>query len=77
MFDIIRSYISKEDYYLIILSNGIYIKNYQKIIGINDDEIIIGIDNTIYKIKGSKFVLTKSIAQELMIRGTVESVNRL
>lgn len=77
MFDIIRSYISKEDYYLIILSNGIYIKNYQKIIGINDDEIIIEIDNTIYKIKGSKFVLTKSIAQELMIRGTVESVNRL
>ena len=77
MFDIIRSYISKEDYYLIILKNGIYIKNYQKLIGITDEEILIEIDNSIYKIKVSKFVLTKSIEHELMIKGCVESVNRL
>lgn len=77
MFDIIRSYISKEDYYLIILSNGIYIKNYQKLIGITNDEVIIEINNNIYKIKGSNFILTKSIEHELMIKGIVESVSRL
>lgn len=74
MFDIIRSYISKEDYYIIILDNGLYVKNYQKLIGINDNEIMMEINNKIYKIKGSNFILTKSINQEIMIRGKVESV---
>lgn len=77
MFDIIRSYIDKEDYYLIILSNGIYIKNFQKLIGIREDEVIIEIANGIFKIKGSNFILTKSIEREIMIKGIVESVNRL
>ncbi|MDE5631152.1 MAG: hypothetical protein K2I70_06095 [Bacilli bacterium] len=77
MFDIIRSYIAKEDYYLIILSNGIYVKNYQKLIGIKDDEVLIEIDKNIYKIKGSNFILTKSIEREVMIKGLVESVIRL
>ncbi len=77
MFDIIRSYIDKEKYYIIILSNGLYIKNYQKLININATEIILEIDKNIYKIKGSNFILTKSIDKELMIKGSVESVNRL
>ena len=77
MFDIIRSYIDKEKYYIIILSNGLYIKNYQKLININAEEIILEIDQSIYKIKGSNFILTKSIDKELMIKGSVESVNRL
>lgn len=77
MFDIIRSYIDKEDFYLIILSTGLYIKNYQKLIGIKDDEIILEINKFIYKIKGSNFILTKSIDRELMIKGSVESVSRL
>jgi len=77
MFDIIRSYIAKEDYYLIILNSGIYIKNYQKLIGIKEDEIIIEIGENLYKIKGSNFILTKSIDKELMIKGCVESVVRL
>ncbi len=49
MFDIIRSYIAKEDYYLIILNSGIYIKNYQKLIGIKEDEIIIEIGENLCK----------------------------
>lgn len=77
MFDIIRSYIDSESFYLIILKNGIYIKNYEKLLGINEDEIMLELDNKLYKIKGSNFILTKSIDRELMIKGIVESVNRL
>lgn len=77
MFDIIRSYIDSESFYLIILKNGIYIKNYEKLLGINEDEIMLELDNKLYKIKGSNFILTKSIDRELMIKGVVESVNRL
>lgn len=77
MFDIIRSYIDKEEYYIIILKNGIYIKNYNKLLGITNNEIILEIDNQLFKIKGSNFILTKSIDKEVMIKGLVESVNRL
>lgn len=77
MFDIIKSYISNEEFYIIILKNGVYLKNYNKIIGIDDDEVIIEIDNHIYKIKGHGFILTKTIGKELSIKGYVESVNRL
>lgn len=77
MFDIIRSYISKEDYYLIIMNKGIYIKNYQKIISITINEILIEINESVYKIIGSDLALTKSIEDEIMIKGQIESVARL
>ncbi len=77
MLDIIKSYISNEKFYIIIMDSAIYIKNYSKIINIADDEIIIEISGTLYKIKGSSFSLTKSINRELEIKGYVESVDKL
>ena len=48
MLDIIKSYISNEKFYIIIMGSAIYIKNYSKIINIADDEIIIEISGTLY-----------------------------
>lgn len=74
MFDILKSYLDKEKYYIIVMPNDIYIKNYSKIINIEDKEILIEIDSKIYKIVGANFILKKSIVNELKISGTVESV---
>ena len=52
MFDIIKSYFSKEEYYIILTKNYLYIKNYTKIINIEENEILLEINSKIYKIKG-------------------------
>lgn len=77
MFDIIRSYLDKESFYLLILKDGLYIKNYEKLLGITEGEVMLQIASNLYQIKGSHLILTKSIDQELMIKGSIESVNRL
>lgn len=76
MLDIIRSYFKDEKYYLVVFSDGIYIKNYDNILSLDDHEIIISIDSEIYKIKGSKFILSKTVGRELMINGVIESIDK-
>lgn len=74
MLDIIKSYFSKEDYYLIVTNNNLYIKNYTKIIDINDKEILVNINNRIIKINGENLTLIKIISKDLSIKGSIESV---
>lgn len=74
MFDVIRSYISKEDFYIIVLKNNLYIKNYSKLLSITDDEILVEIASKLYKISGIDFSLTKTIGKELLIKGSVERI---
>lgn len=77
MFNILSAYLEKEKYYLTIMENSIYIKNYTKLINIEENEILVEIDNGIYKINGKNFTLKKSILNELMINGHVESVKKI
>lgn len=77
MFDIIKSYFSKEDYYIILTKKYLYIKNYSKIINIEEKEILIEIDSKIYKIKGDNMMLTKSISKDLAIKGSIESIDKI
>lgn len=77
MFEIIKSYFQKEDFYLILTKNNFYIKNYAKIINIEPTEIIIGMDKQIIKVVGSDLRLKKIISKDLMITGTIESVKYL
>lgn len=77
MLDIIRSYISKEEYYIILLKNNVYIKNYSKIIGITDNEILIDIQGVIYKINGENFILTKNVGKEVILKGNVERITKI
>lgn len=74
MFDVIRSYISKEDFYIIILKNNLYIKNYSKLLSITDNEILVEIASKLYKINGNNFSLIKTIDKELLIKGSVERI---
>lgn len=74
MLDIIKSYFNKEDYYIIVTNNNLYIKNYTKVIDINETEALIDINNRIIKITGKDLTLIKIVSNDLSIRGTIESV---
>lgn len=74
MLDIIKSYFNKEEYYIIVTNNNLYIKNYQKVIDITDQEILIDINNRIIKITGQNLTLIKIISHDLSIKGIIESV---
>lgn len=77
MLDIIKSYFNKEEYYIIVTNNNLYIKNYQKVIDITDKEILIDINNRIIKITGQNLTLIKIISHDLSIKGIIESVKYL
>lgn len=77
MINIIKSFISDEDYYVIIVPKSVYIKGYNRLININENEVIIEIDSKLCKILGNNFSLIKSENKELQINGTVESFIKL
>ena len=60
MFDIIRSYFKDEKYYVVLFNDGIYIKNYNNILSLTDNEVLVNINDSIYKIKGKNFILSKT-----------------
>lgn len=77
MFNILNAYLDREEYYIIIMKNNIYIKGYNKLINISDNELLIEINHQIYKINGLNFSLKKSISSELFINGEIESVKKI
>ena len=74
MLDIIKSYFSKEDFYLIITNNNLYIKNYDKVINIEPTEILININNQLLKVIGKDLILKRIVSKDLAINGKIESV---
>ena len=74
MLDIIKSYFNKEDFYLIITNNNLYIKNYNKIINIEPTEILININDQLLKVTGQHLILKKIVSNDLAINGKIESV---
>lgn len=77
MFDIIRSYFKDEKYYVVLFNDGIYIKNYNNILSLTDNEVLVNINESIYKIKGKNFILSKTIGHELVVNGNIESIDKI
>lgn len=77
MLDIIKSYFNKEEYYIILTYNNLYIKNYTKVIDIAEQEILIDIQGKIIKITGHELTLIKIVSNDLSIKGFIESVKYL
>lgn len=75
LINIIKKYIDDKDYAIIITNDYIYIKNYTKLIKLNENTINIEINNKVYIIKGNNFKISKNISKELQINGHVESIN--
>lgn len=77
MIDILKSYLKNEEYYLIQTKNSVIIINYNKIITMEDDLLVLLIDNQKYKFKGKNFKIIKSIDKSLELKGNIESFEKI
>ena len=74
MLNTFANYFKNENYSLLIASNKLYINNYNKIINIKSNEIIIDVKHKRLFIFGKDFILKKMDKLELYITGSVTRV---
>ena len=77
MLDIIRSYFKDEKYYIVMFNDGVYIKNYNNILSLTEDELLININEILYRVKGKYFILSKTVGKELTVNGSIESIEKI
>lgn len=77
MLEIFKSYLNKEEYYIIIYSNFIYVYKYIDIIKFTDSFISLKLDKFKINISGSDLLITKLEKKELLIKGIINKVERL
>ena len=76
LIETLKTYLNKEEFYFIITSNYLYIKNYTNFLSMNENEILLNIKTNSYRIKGKELTLKRSENKELLIYGVIESINR-
>ena len=74
MLNTFTNYFKNENYSLLIASNKLYINNYNKIINIKSNEIIIDVKDKRLFIFGKDFILKKMYKIELYITGSITRV---
>lgn len=77
MFEIFKSYLKKEDYYVILYSNYIYIYKYLDIIKFTDKYISLKLNKIILNIYGYDLLITKMEKDELLIKGNINKVEKI
>ena len=77
MFEIFKSYLKKEDYYVILYSNYIYIFKYLDIIKFTDKYISLKLNKIILNIYGYNLLITKMEKDELLIKGNINKVEKI
>ena len=77
MLDIIKSYFSKEDYYIILLNDRLLIKNYKKLYELTDYGLIIEIGSNTYRIIGTSISLVKNYHKDLELIGNFEAIEKV
>ena len=77
MFEIFKSYLKKEDYYIILYSNYIYIFKYLDIIKFTDKYISLKLNNMILNIYGIDLLIKKMEKEELLIKGNITKLEKI
>jgi len=77
LLEIFKSYLNKEEYYIIIYSNFIYIYKYIDILKFTDSFISLKLDKFKINISGSNLLITKLEKKELLIKGNINKVERI
>lgn len=77
MLEIFRNYLKKEEYYIILYSNYIYIYNYKDIIKFTDTYISLEFNNLKLNIKGRDLLITKMEKDELLIKGNIINLEKV
>lgn len=74
MLNNLSSYLSSNEYRISILPSGVHVLNYESIIDITSELVIIKVSNRISKIKGKDMKAVKLDKKELLISGTILGV---
>lgn len=77
MFEIFKNYLRKEDYYIILYSNYIYVYRYIDIIKFTDKYISLKLNNMILNIYGIDLLIKKMEKEELLIKGNVTKLEKI
>ena len=77
MLDILKNYLRNEGYYIVLYSNYAYIYNYLEIIKFTDKLIILKLKDLKIHIKGTNMLITKMEKKELLIKGTINNVEKV
>jgi len=75
--EIFKNYLKKEEYYLILYSNYVYIYNYKEIKKFTDKHISIELNNLKINIHGFDLLITKMESNELLIKGNILKVEKI
>ncbi len=73
-FQQIRNYIEDKEFHIDIYSNKIHVINYQKIISLEPDKIMIKAPNYKIILLGRNFSLDQLLEQEILLEGTLVSL---
>ena len=74
MFKELNSIIKDKKFKIILLDSSVNINNYDDIILIDNDKILIKKDKDIIKIIGKDLSIAKAVDKELLIKGIIYSV---
>ena len=74
MFQKISHFLKDDDFQMILQNHSLYIKNYQKLISLEEDYISFFIINKRLFIRGKNLSLKKILDFEVLIQGTIEMI---
>lgn len=74
MLNNLSSYLSSNEYRISILPSGVHVLNYESIVDITSELVIIKVSNRLSKIKGKDMKAVKLDKKELLISGTILGV---
>ena len=70
----IRNYIEDHEFHLDLFENRIHVLNYDKILSLKEEKIVLIIDNKKVTLYGSEFSLNQMLDDELLIEGLLSKV---
>jgi len=70
-----KTYLRNDSYNINISNNIIYFLNYDKVIEINDDIIMIKFKDFVLTVKGNDFKIVKMLDNELLINGNFKEIS--
>ena len=70
-----KTYLRNDSYNINISNNIIYFLNYDKVIVINDDIIMIKFKDFVLTVKGNDFKIVKMLDNELLINGNFKEIS--
>lgn len=70
----LESYLSDNEYRIILRNSGVNIVNYDEIINFSSSQISIRIKNKILIFEGNNLVITKMLDDEILITGNITNI---